>query len=77
LGVPKDEAEAARWYRKAADQGLAEAEAHLGGCYALGRGVPKDEAEAGRWLRRVLENPTASSELKSIATSLLQLLEKK
>ena len=29
-GVAKDDKKAAQWYRKAADQGLAEAQLHLG-----------------------------------------------
>ena len=48
-GVPKDEAEAAKWYRKAADKGYAAAQVSLGVIYADGRGVPKDEAEAYKW----------------------------
>ena len=50
-GVSKDEAEAVRWYRLAADQGHAEAQYFLGIMYADGRGVSKDEAEAVRWYR--------------------------
>ena len=38
-GVPKDEVEAVKWYRKAADQGNASAQANLGACYEEGRGV--------------------------------------
>ena len=40
--MPKDLAAAARWYRKAADQGNAVAQARLGYLYYLGEGVPKD-----------------------------------
>ena len=45
-GVPKDEAEAARWYRLAADQGDASAQFMLAGMYALGQGAPKDSVLA-------------------------------
>ena len=45
-GVPKDEAEAVKWYRLAAEQGLAMAQFNLGITYASGRGVIEDEAEA-------------------------------
>ena len=38
--------EAVKWYRKAAEQGLAEAQSALGSCYANGRGVDKDYLEA-------------------------------
>ena len=48
-GVPKDAAEAVKWYRKAADQGHAPAQLHLAHMYAKGEGVPKDEAEAYAW----------------------------
>ena len=48
-GVPQDYAEAARWYRKAAEQGLAEAQYDLGGMYDIGAGVPHDDADAFRW----------------------------
>ena len=42
FGVPKDDAEAARWYRLAAEQGDAYAQTGLGFLYALGEGVPED-----------------------------------
>lgn len=41
-GVPKDEAQAVAWYRKAAEQGDANAQFYLGVMYGNGRGVPKD-----------------------------------
>ena len=50
-GVLKDDAEAVRWYRLAADQGLAVAQNSLGFMYANGEGVLKDDAEAVRWFR--------------------------
>ena len=46
LGRPADPAEAATWYRRAADEGHARAQINLANLYALGRGVPKDEARA-------------------------------
>jgi len=45
-GVPKDFSEAARWYRKAADQGDAKAQVDLGYLYNHGSGVPEDLGEA-------------------------------
>ena len=54
-GVPKDYAEAAKWYRKAAEQSNALAQLHLGTMYAKGQGVPKDEAEAVKWWRKAAE----------------------
>ena len=44
--MPKDYVEAAKWYRKAADQGYAAAQSNLGLCYVKGEGVPKDYVEA-------------------------------
>jgi TPR repeat protein len=51
-GVPQDPAEAAKWYRLAADQGYARAQYNLGVCYAHGAGVPQDHAEAVKWYRK-------------------------
>ena len=48
-GVPKDEAEAVKWYRLAAEQGYAKAQGALGAMYALGRGVLKDSVRAHMW----------------------------
>ena len=45
-----DEAEAARWYRLAAEQGHAMAQRNLGVCYEIGFGVAKDCVEAYAWL---------------------------
>ena len=41
-GVPQDYKEAVRWYRKAANQGLALAQYNLGVMYLLGQGVPQN-----------------------------------
>src|SRR2546430_439433 len=49
LGVAKDEAEAVKWFRKAAEQNVADAQFSLGVCYDNGRGVTKDEVEAEKW----------------------------
>jgi len=48
-GVPQDHAEAVKWYRKAADQGLAQAQSRLGVMYAKGQGVSQDYVEACKW----------------------------
>ena len=50
-GVSRDQTEAVRWYRLAADQGDARAQYHLGVMYGNGRGVPQDQTEAVRWFR--------------------------
>ena len=54
-GVPKDDAEAVRWFQLAAEQGYAKAQFELGYKYRWGHGVPLDDAEAGRWLRLAAE----------------------
>jgi TPR repeat protein len=41
-GVSKDNAEAVKWYQKAADQGSATAQYSLGSAYHKGEGVPKN-----------------------------------
>ena len=46
--VTQDYEEAVRWFRKAADQGIAEAQYSLGVMYGEGQGVMQDYAEAGR-----------------------------
>ena len=55
LGVKRDEAEAMRWYRKAADQGLAKAQYNLAIAYDGGIGVKEDTTEAVRWYRKAAE----------------------
>ena len=45
-GVLIDDAEAARWYMRAADSGDADAQAELGAMYKEGRGVEKDDEKA-------------------------------
>lgn len=51
-GVPKDHAEATRWFRKAAEQGNATAQYHLGLAFSNGEGVPQDYAQAAFWYRK-------------------------
>ena len=50
-GVPQDYAEAARWYRRAAEQGYDAAQFRLGMLYFEGEGFPQDYKEAMRWIR--------------------------
>jgi hypothetical protein len=49
--VGRDLAEAARWYRLAAEQGHAGAQLNLGELYENGAGVEQDLGEAARWYR--------------------------
>ena len=58
-GVPEDDVEAVRWYRLAAEQGLALAQYNLGVMYDNGEGVPEDDVEAVRWYRLAAEQGLA------------------
>ena len=49
-GVPQNDAEAVKWLRLAAEQGVARAQYTLGLNYALGQGVPQDYVEAHKWV---------------------------
>ena len=49
LRVPKDDVEATRWFRMAAEQGNMFAQNVLGTHYARGIGVSEDDAEAVQW----------------------------
>ena len=48
-GVPEDDAEAMKWFRKAAEQGDATGQYNLGVMYANGEGVPEDYVLAYAW----------------------------
>jgi hypothetical protein len=48
--VAQDYAEAARWYRKAAEQGNAVAQGSLGFMYWKGQGVAQDYVQAHLWI---------------------------
>ena len=48
--MAKDEVEAVKWYRKAAEQNFADAQYDLGFCYANGQGVAKDYVEGYKWM---------------------------
>jgi TPR repeat protein len=61
-GVAKDDAEAVKWLRKAADQDSALAERYLAEMYFKGRGVPADNEEAAKWLRMAAEHGDAQSQ---------------
>ena len=60
--VTKDPAQAAAWYRKAADKGLAQAQHSLGVLYELGSGVPADPVTAAQWYRKAAEQGFAPAQ---------------
>jgi len=54
-GVATDLPEAARWFRKAADQGFLQAQYNLGHMYEHGEGLAKNATQAASWYRRAAE----------------------
>jgi TPR repeat protein len=65
MGVTEDPVEAAKWFRKAAEQGIAGSQQSLGAIYHLGRGVPQNHKEALKWYRKAARqgNPGAQFNL--------------
>jgi len=61
--VPKDVTKAALWFRKAAEQGLADAQYNLAGAYSDGEGVPLDYAQAAIWFRKAAEQGDAGAQI--------------
>ena len=60
--MAQDYAEAVKWYRKAAEQGIAEAQYNLGVMYANGEGVPRDQAKAVEWLQKAAKQGLAKAQ---------------
>jgi TPR repeat protein len=67
-GQAQDYAQAAVWYRKAADQGDFRAENNLGALYADGQGVMRDYAQALSWYRKAADqgSPVAQNNLGNL-----------
>ena len=63
LRVPKDDVEATRWFRMAAEQGNMFAQNVLGTHYARGIGVSEDDAEAVQWYLLAAEQGLALAQL--------------
>ncbi len=64
-----DEAHAPAWFRLAAEQGYAPAQAALGACYEAGLGVEPSDEEARRWYTKAAAqgSPIAAMHLAAIA----------
>ena len=62
LRIPKDDVEATRWFRMAAEQGNMFAQNALGAHYAAGIGVSEDDAEAVQWWLLAAEQGLALAE---------------
>ena len=54
-GVPEDDAEAAKWYLQAADQGHINAQFNLGVMYENREGVAENPVEAATWYRKAAD----------------------
>jgi TPR repeat protein len=61
-GMPKDLAEAAKWFRKSADAGYAKAQYHLALACLDGEGVKPDAAEAAKWLIKAADQGFAKAQ---------------
>ena len=62
VGVGLDFVQAARWYRRAADQDHALAQYNLGLMFARGQGMPPDDAAAAGWMRKAAEGGDAGGQ---------------
>ena len=60
-GVGKDEAEAVKWYRMAAEEGHVQAAFELSKCYTFGFGVRKNRVTSSKWLRKAAEGGHVSA----------------
>lgn len=62
-GLPRNDKEAVKWFRKAALQGSSEGQLNLAMMYAEGIGAPRDSREALKWYRKsaAQRNTTAST----------------
>jgi TPR repeat protein len=61
-GVPRDDAEALRWYSGAAGKGDARAQYALAFAYGNGEGVQQDHEKALSWLHKAAERGSAEAE---------------
>jgi TPR repeat protein len=63
-GVGQSDVEAARWVKKAAEQGHIDAQAKLGEMFGLGRGVAQNDVEAARWVKKSAEQGHIDAQAK-------------
>ncbi|MCD7959462.1 MAG: sel1 repeat family protein [Ruminococcus sp.] len=73
-GVTQDYTKAVKWFRKAAEQGLAVAQNNLGWCYEHGEGVTQDYVKAKEWYRKAADQGNAKAKNN---LDRLRLLDKK
>lgn len=63
-GVAQDYLEAAKWFRRAADQGYGPAQFNLGQLYLTGKGVAVDPVEAANWLTLAARQGIAAAQTR-------------
>jgi TPR repeat protein len=61
-GVLKNDTEAVKWYRKAANQGYAEAQYGLGRMYDYGEGVRESDNQAVKWYQKAADQGYAKAQ---------------
>ena len=62
-GTIQDYTQAVHWYKKAAEQGLAEAQTSLGWFYENGKGTDKDYTQAISWYKKAAEQGDTKAKL--------------
>jgi TPR repeat protein len=62
-GVQQNYPEALKWFRKAADQGHANAQFKLAAMYQTGTGVPHNFTEAFKWFRKAAEGGEVAAQI--------------
>lgn len=65
----RDIKKAIDWYRKAAEQGLQNAQNYLGYAYTNGQGVPKDVSKGMEWFRKATKQDEAKNDQNKIVTT--------
>ncbi len=63
-GVERDVDEAVRWYEKAAEQGMPEAQTALGDLHAVGVGLPADPEAAASWYEKAASQGHEAAQAK-------------
>jgi len=74
-GVPQHDAEAVKWYRMVAEQGIWEAQYNLGLLYFHGEGVPQDYAVAHKWAN-LAASRSQGEDLEKFAKTRVALAER-
>lgn len=68
-GHPRDDSQAVYWFRKAAEQGNADAQNNLGAAYAAGRGgLEKDDSQAMFWYQKAAQQGCVAAQYNLGAT---------